>query len=231
VTTVRRSVGLGIGAGVAVGVAILLLFAFCRRSPTPLPEKERAKLDSLKATKPAFDSSHTATGAAIVNVVTKIVHDDAAIARIRAEADHERGRADSLSRAAAASRTAADSAERWHLAYAASSREAAGLRVAVDTLERDLKAANDTLGRAKIQLDADSSRIAEHVKTEADLRRDLEHASPPCSVLYVFGCPSRKTAFLVGAGAGALGAYASTHTKQVKDAVGKVTSLLKGAIP
>jgi hypothetical protein len=215
VTTVRRSVGLGIGAGVAVGVAILLLFAFCRRSPTPLPEKERAKLDSLKATKPAFDSSHTATGAAI--------------ARIRAEADHERGRADSLSRAAAASRTAADSAERWHLAYAASSREAAGLRVAVDTLERDLKAANDTLGRAKIQLDADSSRIAEHVKTEADLRRDLEHASPPCSVLYVFGCPSRKTAFLVGAGA--LGAYASTHTKQVKDAVGKVTSLLKGAIP
>jgi hypothetical protein len=211
------------GVGVALAVAMLLLLAFCRPKPTPIPPKEKTTIDSLAATKPAFDAGQAATKGAIVNVVTKIVRDEAAIAAARSDADRERRRADSLARAAAVARTAADSAERYRLAYDASSRESTNLRAALDTATRDLAAARDTLNRTRIQVADDSSRIARHIELEARLTKDLEHAEPPCRIAYVLRCPSRK----VVAATAAVVTYLATR-KDVRD---KVTSTIKGALP
>lgn len=202
-------------SAIVAAVVIVGTFALCRPKPTPLPPDIRYSVDSEKATRPAFDSSHKATTGAVTNVVTKIVRDEAAIAKIRAEADRERARADSMAREAARAKTADDSAERWRLAYESSSRDAAGLRIAVDSLTHDLSAARDTLVRTKIQFDADSARIAAAVHREDRMVTTIERSDPPCRIAHVFGCPSRKVVFVGGAMLGAAGMYAATHRSQI----------------
>ena len=211
-----------IGAAIAAAAALGLV-ARCRPDPAPVSARTREKLTALAATQPAFNAGHAATTAAITTVVTKIVRDEAEIDRIRAEAERQRARADSLARA-----TAADSATHWRLAYDARTREAEGLRTAVDTLERDLHAAHDTLSRAKIQLGVDARRIADNIAAEADLRRDLSRAAPPCAVLYVFRCPSRTEAFVAGVVVASATAYVATHPHQVQHAV---HTIINGVTP
>lgn len=205
-----------VGAVALAGVAMWL----ARRRPTPILPKEQTTIDSLHATQPAFDSIFKGTTGGLTNVVTKIVHDTAAVRQLRTAADRERARADSLAAAAARS---ADSATIWHQAYDARTSEATALRTAVDTLTRDLNAATDHIHRAQIQLAADSSRIAAQVDLTDRLASDLRHASPPCRVAYLFSCPSRKVVAVTTA--------AATYLVTRKDVRDKVTSAIKGAIP
>lgn len=196
----KRWPAISLGAGI-VAVAVVVWFTSCRPTPTPIPPKEQKSIDSLDATKPAFDSSHTQAAHSVTTIITKIVHDSAALAIVRRDAEESRHLADSL---AAAASHAADSASAWHAAYDQRSREAADLRVDRDTLSRDLAAAKDTLIRVGRQLRDDSLRIASITVLNAGLARDLRAADPPCRVLPFVKCPSRKVVAVMAAGTGIL---------------------------
>jgi hypothetical protein len=202
--------------------AILTLSIFGLPHSTPLPREEQKTGDSLVVTKPAFDSTQHATQRAVTTVLTRLVTDSAAVARLRAKADSEHRRADSLASVASFARTAADSATAWRQAYEASAREVAVLQAANKTLTEDVAAARDSLRESLVRLREGARREADHVNFEARLQRTIAQSSPPCRVALVLRCPTRKEAFVAGVVVASAGAYAVTHRSQLSKLAGVI---------
>jgi hypothetical protein len=180
----------------AVGV-----FAYCRPRPAPLPPAVQFSVDSNRATRPVADSTRHATSQAVATVITKIVRDEATIAKAQSTADAARARADSLAQLAAASDA---NVALWKAAYASRTDEAKEQRQIADSLRTDLDAARDTLVRAATQLRADSTRFV----ADGHLIDQLEKAAKDgdhCRILWVLGCPSRTASFVGGVAGGVAG--------------------------
>lgn len=209
-------------SAMVASIAMLLALAFCRPKPTPLPREEQKTGDSLVVTKLAFDSTQHATQRAVTTVLTRLVIDSAAVARLRAKADSEHRRADSLASVASFALTAADSATAWRQAHDASAREVAVLQAANKTLSEDVAAARDSLRESLVQLREGARREADHVNFEARLQRTITQSSPPCRVALVLRCPTRKEAFVAGVVVASAGAYAVTHRSQLSKLAGVI---------
>jgi hypothetical protein len=214
-TIVAHRVAASLG-GAALAAAIALGgFKFCRRQDNPIPPSEAFSLDSLKATKPAFNSTQRAASRRADSTVAKIVIDSAPIAAARREADRWRRTADSLATLARArdsiAALARDSVESsirvepvdstWKMAAAAYKHDADSLRVVDRRQAADLSSATVTIRDLHIALADANARVAasEAPKTGLNerLTRDVQRASE-CSILGVFRCPPRKVVYLGG---------------------------------
>lgn len=189
---------ISLGVGVAA-VAIVVWWSSCRPTPTPIPRREQRSIDSLDATRPAFDSSRNQT----VRVESVYVAQSAAH---RAQAIRSARVADSLRDVAIAWQRAAeaqgDTLSRWYQVAKTRELEVDSLRVA----NVGLLAALEDETRARTAADAravlDSSRLAATERLNAGLARDLAAADPPCRALPFVKCPSRKLVAVVGLGLG-----------------------------
>lgn len=197
-----------------------LLLALCHPKSNPIPPKEQTSIDSMKATKPGFDSMQRVVKQQAARVVTRIVHDSAAAVTARAEADRYRRIADS---ALAVARAQHDTTSAAFVAADNATKEADKLRASNDTLSARLSEAHATILALTAQVTADSVRQNASDDLNARLANDLRHASPPCYLVpHLVGCPSRKTVAVVSLATGYL-----VSRKDVRDAAGRA---VKGAV-
>lgn len=185
----------------AAFVLAMLLFAFCRPRPTPIPPKEGKTLDSLKATDPDFRGR--------VDTIVRRETTYLALSRQnRAGATQAQHRADSLLRVAivadSVARAQGDSSSRWFASAQAWHRAADSLGVAVVRLGLAYSAESTARVSADARADEFERRLTATTDLNTRLATDLRRAERPCRVLFVAKCPSRKTAALVGLGAGYL---------------------------
>ena len=191
----------------AAVIGLALLLAFCRPKSNPIPPKETKSLDSLDATKPTHDSVRKVVTDSATRVVTRIVHDSAAAAKARAEADHYRRVADS---ALAVARAQHDTTSAAFVAADNATKEANQLRVSNDSLSKRLTEAHGTIVLLTQQITRDSIRQRASDDLNARLANDVKTAGR-CTWAYVFACPSRKVVLVAGIAAGAVGTYALDH--------------------
>lgn len=189
---------------IALVVLAGLLLAFCHPTPNSIPPKEQTSIDSLKITKPGFDSTQHVVKQQAAKVVTKIVHDSAAAVRARAEADHYRRIADS---ALAVARAQHDTTSAAFVAATNATKEADQLRATNDTLTVRLSEAKTTIVALTDQIARDSLRQHASDDLNARLAKDVKTAGQ-CRMLPFIRCPTRKQAFVLGAGTAIIAKYA-----------------------
>jgi hypothetical protein len=182
---------LAAGFGAFAVLAIVLLWP----RPTPLPPAERATVDSLIATKPDYRRR--------VDTLTKVDSDAARQSRVNAARARQAVRtADSLRGAAIGWQRVADAegdtSTAWKATALAYRAEADTLRVGVHQLDSALTAQTAAHAAADRRAREAEQRAAALESLNARLARDLQHAAPPCRVLWL-RCPSRKLAYVAGA--------------------------------
>jgi hypothetical protein len=189
-------------AVVAVGVGVAVAFAYCRPEPTPIPRAEQFSIDSAKATRPAFDSTRR-TSIRIESVyVAQSARNRLGATTAMHAADSLRGLAIAWQRAAEAR---GDTVSHWHDVAILRGIENDSLRSANGGLLSALEDETKARTAADSRVSLDSSRLAATENLNARLAVDLRAADPPCRVLVIARCPSRK---VVAVGAIALGILA-----------------------
>jgi hypothetical protein len=207
------------GTLLALGVILVLWMGRC--SPTPGPKidpKTQHSLDSLALTAQQFKAQRD-------SLLLHVKHDtilsityqhDAAVAnqaaeRSRANAVAAGKRADALAQEAAAARTAADSATKYHAALDERTRERDTLLVTVtqkDSAYRAQLAATAKEHSAFVNLStaygADTSRRVALERVNAGLVADIARLQQPCKLIGPVPCPSRTVTGLLSAGLGYL---------------------------
>ncbi len=195
-TRTQRSIGLA----AAALVIVLALVAYCRPKPAPIPRAEQKTIDSLDATRPAFDSSRAASVRIETLYVARSAEKSRTAGRVAQVADSLRDVANALQRAAEAER---DTSSQWYGVATARKQEADSLRVANGTLVSAL--ADQVMARtaAQARATAAETRLLAVGELNARLAEDVR-AGDRCRVLYVASCPSRKVAAIGGVVVGAL---------------------------
>jgi chromosome segregation ATPase len=181
----------------------LVIWQEIRSRPEPTtPPAVAARQDSIERTRPGADR-------AIDSLKTSAAEAEArsrrAEARARAEEDSTRsakGRADSLARVAAESKTAADSATYYRQAYAERTAEAEGLRRSLASREDALTESYAASARLAAAADSADRRRKVVEDQNLDLTRALKKAAKKDKLLGLIPLPSRTSSFLVGVGVG-----------------------------
>ncbi len=190
---------------VSATLALVLLFSTCPR-PDPkekVPAKVQKTVDSLEATRPAFDDRRDSVVRVVTIDTARAVRAERLARARRDSAEGARKEADSL---AALARSSADSARLWHEAYDRRTAEADQLRssnAAADSALQAERSARVNLGQL-LGASELRRRQAEEVAIPG-LERAIAQLEKPCRIVGPIPCPSRRVAFL----AGALGAVAA----------------------
>jgi hypothetical protein len=164
----------------------------------PLPVALQGDVDTYERFRPRADSviatltEHAAASDARADSAMRVAK------RLQANANAQGKRADSLAAVASTSLTAADSATRWHAAYDERTAQVGSLTnvIVQDSVAiAQEKHRGDSLQRALVF--TDSLRL----RGDSLLHRVVAVKTERCTVPGTFGlvgCPSRKTAFVVG---------------------------------
>lgn len=185
-------------ATVSGALALALVFSSCPRpDPDKVPAPVQKTVDSLEATRPAFDDRRDSTVRVVVIDTARARKAETVAKAATARAEGLRKEADSLAAQAVAS---ADSALLWRQAYERRTAEADQLRTANAAADSALQAERSARVRLG-QLFSESElrrRQAEEVAIPG-LERAIAQLEKPCRILGPIPCPSRKVSFLAGA--------------------------------
>lgn len=200
-----KLVGVGIVGVIAIIVAVLFGLRGCHTTPGPkIDVKTQHSLDSLKITKPAFDSTQKAIAAAVArDTIITIIHDKASAVALAASVE-ARTRADAL---ALEARTALDSATAWHRAYDARTEEAGKLRTALAEKDSALTSERSALFRLSGAYASDTLRRNSIERVNKGLVDDIAKLQQPCRIIGPIPCPSRTASALLAGVGGALAGY------------------------
>lgn len=183
-------------------LALLGVILFARPDPILRPHTQAA-VDSLRVSRPAFDSARAALVRAETVYVERVRTIVTTASVDRARADASAIVADSLATLAARALSALDSAALWLGAYTERTAEARQLRAEADTLRGALAVLDSARLVADVRATVEGER---RQRTEAVLDSvlvDVGHAGR-CRVLRFVPCPTRKQAAGVGAVLGAV---------------------------
>lgn len=188
-----------------------LSVAYCRPKPAPIPRTELRTIDSLAITQAAYDSGLKAnTRVESIFVATSAQKARTATISTRT-ADSIAKLANLAQRLAEAATDSLSALSRW--------RDVATLRgVENDSLRSSnaslFSALTEQIG-ARSAADVRANEAERRLAAVDDLNRrvvsDLRRADPPCRVLWVARCPSRRVAFASGLVVASAGAYVVTH--------------------
>lgn len=192
-----------------VAVVLLAIFALrgCHVTPGPkIPEATQHAIDSLAATKPAFQR-------ATDSIIRIVVHDTVRAATVNRAAEQDvrlatqaEQAADSLARVAAAH---SDSAALWHSAYLARTQEAEALRRAVAEKDSAFQAERDARRRLMVVYASDTLRRVAIEKVNADLQKAINGLEQPCRIAGPVPCPSRTVVAVTTAVTAAIAGFAA----------------------
>lgn len=187
-----------------------LYWTSCRPRATPIPPKEQASIDSLNATSPFY---HAQRDTLIVRETTFVrqsaINRAGAIKSTRA-ADSLHAIANAAQRRAEAER---DTSSHWHDVAILRGLENDSLRSANGGLLAALEQQTQARTAADARSSADSSRLAAVQNLNDRLAADLRRADPPCRVLVIARCPSRKAVAVTTLALGVLATVAYEHSK------------------
>lgn len=198
-------VKLGI-VGVILGIIVLTLtLRGCHVDPGPkIDPATQHSIDSLKITKPAFDSTqHAAAQAVARDTIVTVIHDRASNVTLT-EARTAQARADALAIEAG---RATDSATAWHRAYDERTIEAGKLRTSLAEKDSALTSERSALFRLSGAYAADTLRRLAIEKVNRGLVDDIAKLNQPCRVIGPIPCPSRTIVALASGVGGALLGY------------------------
>lgn len=213
-------------AVLVAAVAVTSLFGWCGHTTAPIPKDVVKTIDSLKTTKPVFDSIQKANLAGAALIRSAAAQQAAAAVAAVHRADRKKAHADSLAEASRKLSGNPDSLPRAYAkldsAYKHQDSSYKELRVSFDSLV-DVKAKDDRAYNILLSSYTDLNRRYAVTETlNARLERAAKDANK-CYIIWKIGCPTRKEVFVAGLTLGAVGAYnAKGVSRKVKQAVNKL---------
>jgi hypothetical protein len=175
------------------------VFLWLRPKPAPIADRERTTIDSLMATKPAFDSQRVERIRAETVYVTRAAISRAAALQSIQSADSLRERAIVAQRVAEAR---GDTASQWRTVADLRTAESDSLRSANGALATALSDMNLARSAAVSRATAAEARLSASENLNSRLADDVR-AGDRCRVLLVISCPSRRVAAAGGVIVGA----------------------------
>lgn len=194
-----------------IGVLLLALVGLsattCQYRKKGVSAKSQQTIDSLAATRPAFDSAQSQSRVDELAHVTAAARMEAAVAKLTKSAAQDRQTADRL---AAAALTAGTDAAQWRVAYEARTDEAVTLRAALDTANARADAERMARLEADRRAARDSARTVALQNLALGLERDANRAAN-CRIARIIPCITRTQAFVGGAILGGAATYAAVN--------------------
>jgi len=186
-------------------VSVVLLGALwwtsCRPTPTPIPPKEQTSIDSLNVTSPFYRARRdTFVRVESVYVAQSLRNRSGAMTSSHA-ADSLGALANVALRLAEAER---DTSTHWHDVAILRGLENDSLRSANGGLLTALEQQTQARTAADARSSADSSRLAAVQNLNERLAADLRRSDPPCRVLVIARCPSRRVVAVASVALGVL---------------------------
>lgn len=170
-----------------------LWWTSCRPKPTPIPPKEQSSTDSLRITQRGFQAQRDTLIVRETTFVRQSAINRAGAITSTHAADSLHALANAAQRVAEAER---DTSSRWHDVAILRGLENDSLRSANGGLLAALDNQTQARTAADARSSADSSRLAAVQNLNDRLAADLRRADPPCRVLYIARCPSRRVVAL-----------------------------------
>lgn len=201
--------GLGLSAILIGALVIGFMVKSCAREPGPkIPPKVQQSIDSLKITKPTFDSVARAGAATVARDTTRAKGYKTQATRTEITARGETVLADSLALVATRARSADSAALSWQSAYEARTREADAWHATAVRNDSAYLAERDARTQLAALYGADTLRRIATETVNTDLQKAIAKLQVPCRIIGPIPCPSRTATFVGSVVLGAVAARA-----------------------